>query len=300
MLDEYVKRVDALFGEGSLFCAETVLKLVAEAGGKDASDLIRLATGFCSGASRTCGQCGAVSGAIMGIGLFAGRPEPGGEYEPAYELVQEFITRFKDQYGSINCYELVECDFATPEGQKKFKQLGLKSKCVEFSARAVMLAVELLGDAGYVPSEEELCASQLGPCGLSCGQCLAFNGGPIQELSVGLAEKLGDNFEAYARRFENGEPVFANYPQFRQVLDYLADGACKGCRQGGCLFKACDVPECVAAHNVEYCFQCDEFPCEKHGMPQGLAERWKANNEKMSEVGVHEWLCGCRQRPRYP
>ncbi|MEE9189396.1 MAG: C-GCAxxG-C-C family protein, partial [Candidatus Neomarinimicrobiota bacterium] len=41
------------------------------------SDLIpKIATGFCGGMARTCGQCGALSGAIMSISLLTGRSEP--------------------------------------------------------------------------------------------------------------------------------------------------------------------------------------------------------------------------------
>ena len=78
MADKYMNQVAELFGGGQLYCAETVVKLIVEAGGRDSGDAVRMATGFCSGMARTYGQCGAVSGAVMGIGLFAGRAEAGG------------------------------------------------------------------------------------------------------------------------------------------------------------------------------------------------------------------------------
>ena len=56
-MNDFVKnRVVELFGDGKLYCAEAVLKVIAEAGGKDSDELISMATGFCSGVSRTCGQ----------------------------------------------------------------------------------------------------------------------------------------------------------------------------------------------------------------------------------------------------
>jgi len=300
MSDYVKKRVLELFGEGKLYCAETALRIIAEVGGKESDDLIRLATGFCSGQSRTCGQCGAVSGAIMGIGLYAGRHEPGGEYEAAFALTQEFIERFKAKYDSINCYDLIKCDFMTKEGQEKFKKDKLIIKCEDFTIYAVDVALEILREHGYLPEQEDFIKALIAPCGLSCGKCLAYAGGPIQLLSAELGEELGDNFAAYAERFEDMNPVFKNYPAFRELLDYFATGSCSGCREKGCLFKDCKVTVCVKEKGVDYCFQCADFPCNKHGMPEGLAERWLANNEKMKEIGPDEWFCGCKDKPRYP
>jgi C_GCAxxG_C_C family probable redox protein len=146
-------RVQEMFGQGQLFCAETVVKLIAEAGGKDSGDAVRMATGFCSGVSRTCGQCGALSGAIMGLGLYVGRSEPGAEYDACYALVQEFVSRFEEKFSSINCYGLIECDFATPEGVERFKEKQLITQCVQYAVFAVEIVLELLRDNGYLEEE---------------------------------------------------------------------------------------------------------------------------------------------------
>lgn len=300
-MSDYAKsRVIELFAGGNLYCAETVLAILAEAGGRNPADVIPLATGFCSGASRTSGQCGAFSGAIMGLGLYAGRTEPGGDYESVYAMVQELQDRFLEKCGSINCYELVECDLYTPEGREKFKEKRLLRKCVQIAAFATETALELLRENGFLPDYDELVQSRLAPCGLSCGQCLAFSGGPIQESSARLKQALGENFSQYAKRFEGMNPVFEKYPQFAELLEFLASGSCGGCRESGCLFKDCQVPSCAKENGVAYCFECEDFPCDRHGMPAALAERWKANNEKMREMGVDAWFSGCALRPRYP
>ncbi len=300
-MSDYVKnRIVELFGAGQLYCAESVLKVIAESGDKESDDFIRMATGFCSGASRTCGQCGAVSGAIMGIGLYAGRAKPGEDYDPAYALVQEFLERFEEKCGSINCYGLIECDFATKEGQTRFKKKRLLRKCVQFAIFAVETALELLRENGYLPSHEEFIKSRLAPCGLSCGKCLAYAGGPIQKLSQQLGDELGENFSAYAERFEAMDSIFKDYAQFKRFLDFLATGLCEGCREKGCLFKDCQVTVCVREKGVDYCYQCDEFPCDRHGMPDGLAQRWLSNNKKMQKIGSEAWFCGCKDTPRYP
>lgn len=300
-MSDFVKnRVMELFDEGKFYCAETVLAIIAEAGNRKSADVMRMATGFCSGASRTCGQCGAVSGAIMGIGLLAGRSEPGGEYEPAYAMVQELIDKFNEKCGTLNCYELIGCDFGTQEGRERFAEKKLKRKCFLYCIFAAETALSILREHGYLPEHDEHVRSCVGPCGLSCGKCVAFAGGRVQRLSEELLGELGDNFAAYAARFEKAHPVFGSFDSFKALLEFFASGSCDGCRENGCLFKDCAVVQCVKEHKVDFCFECSEFPCDRHGMPEGLAERWQANNEKMKELGRDAWYCGCMDRPRYP
>ncbi|MGE4298791.1 MAG: DUF3795 domain-containing protein [Desulfovibrionaceae bacterium] len=140
----------------------------------------------------------------------------------------------------------------------------------------------------------------IAPCGLSCGKCIAFAGGPVQEHAAALRTHLGSNFAFYAERFKNMDPVFAGYPAFAPVLDFLASGTCTGCRGSGCLFKACAVPACAGKRGVDFCFQCVDFPCTTHGMPPAIAGRWQKNNEIMRDKGVETLYELMRDAPRYP
>lgn len=133
MPDFYLDDVLANFDQGPLLCAETVLKLIAEAGGRDPAPILGMASGFCSGVSRTKGQCGALTGAIMGIGLFAGGDDPGKNREIVYELTQEMMDRYIDAFGSINCFDLTGCDFHIPEDQKRFREQGVKKSVMNFA-----------------------------------------------------------------------------------------------------------------------------------------------------------------------
>jgi C_GCAxxG_C_C family probable redox protein len=301
MASEYVNnRIHELFGSGALLCAESVVKVIAEAGGRESDEVVRAATGFCSGASRTCGQCGAVSGAVMGIGLYAGRAEPGEDHESCYAMVQEFLARFSEQYGSINCFELIGCDFTTVEGKERYKANDLKGECCRIAVHAAESALSILREHGYLPEEDAFIRSRLAPCGLMCGKCVAFSGGPVQRLSLDLQRELGPNFSGYAQRFEGMNPVFVKYPAFAELLDFLASGSCAGCREQGCLFQACKVAPCAKEHGVTYCFECEEFPCDQHGMPERLAGIWRGNNEKMQTSGADEWFRKLKDKPRYP
>jgi C_GCAxxG_C_C family probable redox protein len=133
----------ALMQNGGLFCAEAVLVALARRQGLAAESVMPLATGFCSGLSRTRGTCGAVSGAVMALGLIHGRRRPADSRDAAYAAVNALIERFGEEFGSINCFELLGCDLGTEEGRQAYRQRQLLPRCHAFTRRAAELAAEL-------------------------------------------------------------------------------------------------------------------------------------------------------------
>jgi len=128
------------------FCAESVLLAIAESQGIQSDLIPRIATGFCSGISRTGGMCGAVSGAIMGINLAAGRNSPAESLELSYTLTQKLISRFERQYGSINCRQLMGCDLVTEAGQRYFMENNLMEQCLKYAEDATSMAISLIAE----------------------------------------------------------------------------------------------------------------------------------------------------------
>lgn len=109
------------------------------------SELIpKIATGFCSGISRTCGICGAVSGAIMAINLFYGRSLPKESVETGYTMVRELINMFESKFGSTNCKQLTGCDLGTKEGQNTFKSNNLIERCKDYAKEATRMAMTII------------------------------------------------------------------------------------------------------------------------------------------------------------
>lgn len=145
MNEKASQRSVELFKSG-FFCAESVLQALAESQGIQSDLIPRIATGFCSGISRTGGICGAVSGAIMGINLVAGRNSPTDSIEVSYTLTQELISRFEMQYDSINCRQLIGCDLATDEGQRYFMENQLMDQCLKYAEGATSIAVSLVSE----------------------------------------------------------------------------------------------------------------------------------------------------------
>jgi hypothetical protein len=152
-----------------------------------------------------------------------------------------------------------------------------------------------------MPVTKEEILKKLAPCGLNCEKCFAFSKGKIKQLSHELKIAL-ENFTPYAKRFSVllDEPVFNTYPYFDLQLAYFAGADCDGCRITQCkLFKTCKVRECSSAKKVDFCFQCDEFPCTHTGFDENLNERWIMMNCRMKAVGVKTYYLESRKGPRY-
>ena len=148
MSEQAPQRSLELFRSG-FFCAESVLLAIAESQGIQSDLIPRIATGFCSGISRTGGMCGAISGAIMGINLVAGRNSPAESLEFSYALTQKLISCFERQCGSINCRQLIGCDLATEAGQRYFIENNLMEQCLKYAEGATSMATSIITESQH-------------------------------------------------------------------------------------------------------------------------------------------------------
>ena len=148
--DEFVanvrKSAEDSFSSG-LYCAESVVLALAKAQGIESEILPKVATAFCSGMSRTCGTCGALTGAIMGIGLALGRTNADDSVQPSYAATQELIKEFEQEFGARECHVLLGCDLNTQEGQETFLEQGLNEQCAKFTGKAAEIAARIISTA---------------------------------------------------------------------------------------------------------------------------------------------------------
>jgi C_GCAxxG_C_C family probable redox protein len=100
-------------------------------------DAMRVATCFGGGGIGESGFCGALSGAIMALGLFVGRSGPEGNREPAYSYAREFGTRFAAEFGANTCKALQVHVYASPEQ---------KANCGRIVARTGDMLAAFLGE----------------------------------------------------------------------------------------------------------------------------------------------------------
>jgi C_GCAxxG_C_C family probable redox protein len=105
---------------GSVFsqhynCSQSVFSAFAEQLGMDQETALKLASPFGGGVARRGEICGAVSGALLALGLARGAQLPA-EKEGIYRLSQEFMRLFEEKHSTILCRDLIECDLSTPAG----------------------------------------------------------------------------------------------------------------------------------------------------------------------------------------
>ena len=130
--------------ESGFYCAESVLLAVAESRGIESDLIPKIATGFCSGISRTCGMCGAVSGGILAISLLTGRSSARESTRKSFSKVKKFRKAFEKRFGTTNCRQLIDCDLGTEEGQKQFIDNNLAEQCKQYTEEATKMVLEVL------------------------------------------------------------------------------------------------------------------------------------------------------------
>ncbi len=145
MDDDVAKRIRE-YWESGFWCAESVLLAVAEEKGAQSDLIPKIATGFCSGMARTGGQCGALSGGILSIGLLFGRSTPGGPVNAVYSRVGKLRQDFEEQFGSTGCSALLGLDLGTEEGIQKFHADNLRERCLEYIEATARMVMALLDD----------------------------------------------------------------------------------------------------------------------------------------------------------
>jgi C_GCAxxG_C_C family probable redox protein len=143
MSDECLHKAEELFLQG-YNCAQAVSCACAGDCGVPPELVVKLATGFGAGMGRSQETCGAVSGAILALGLRGGRAlgDDKARTEETYAKVQALQRDFAALHGSCLCRELLSgCDLRTPEGQREFKERGyLRGRCAEYVKTAAALA----------------------------------------------------------------------------------------------------------------------------------------------------------------
>ena len=103
----------------------------------------KMAAGFGGGMGKTQETCGAVSGAIMVLGLLKGEEVNNNDElkASAYGAVKDLTRDFVAEYRTTKCRDLIGCDLNTPEGEAKFKD---ENMMVTICADCVKKAVEIV------------------------------------------------------------------------------------------------------------------------------------------------------------
>lgn len=136
--------------EQGFACSQAVLSAFALDLGLDRDLALRLASGFGGGMGRMGGTCGAVTGALMVLGLRYGNTDAAdtAAKERAYDVVRAFADQFQARNGSIVCRELLGYDISRPDARQRARDEGLfTTLCPRLVRDAAEILEALLADS---------------------------------------------------------------------------------------------------------------------------------------------------------
>lgn len=137
----HAEKAAAIFNE-KFNCAQAVLGAYAEDFGMSEEEALRVAICF-SGGMRNAEVCGAVSGALMVIGLKYGQVDDGKTV--SYGKAVEFMDKFKKENGSYICKEILGYDISTADGMKNASEKNLFNDiCPKMVESAVKILEEMI------------------------------------------------------------------------------------------------------------------------------------------------------------
>jgi C_GCAxxG_C_C family probable redox protein len=130
-------------------CSQAIFSTYCEQFDIDPKIALSLSAGF--GGGMCMGKtCGAVTGAIMVLGLvFGGYDSETSEgRKKIKEAIIKFTEKYKDINGSTECKELLSIDISTPEGFKVAMDKNLfKTICPKFIKDSATIIEEIINES---------------------------------------------------------------------------------------------------------------------------------------------------------
>ncbi|MCE5185313.1 MAG: C-GCAxxG-C-C family protein [Planctomycetaceae bacterium] len=126
-------------------CSQSILSTYGARFGLDRACALKIAAGFGGGIGAQGDICGALSGAIMVLGLrFAVAQVDKIAKAEMYAKTRLLIEQFKRRAAAVNCRDLLGFDLSTPEGQQKANLPGSFDVCPGLVRIAADLLEEML------------------------------------------------------------------------------------------------------------------------------------------------------------
>lgn len=129
-------------------CSQAVLTAFASDFALDEELALKIGTSF-GGGARNGELCGAVSGALLVLGLKYGHHDASDSAQKsrAYAIAVEYTRRFKEMNGSIVCRDLLGRDLSNPKEAAVIKEQNLfRTVCPKVIESAVKVLEGILSD----------------------------------------------------------------------------------------------------------------------------------------------------------
>ena len=142
----HVERAVQLFRSG-YNCAQSVFVAFCDLTGFDERTAIRISSSFGGGMGRLREVCGAMSGALMVLGVLRAPDDPANQETKAahYALVQDFAARFRARHSTIICRELLGDQAGSGHvPEVRTAEYYAKRPCEDFIRSAAEIVEEML------------------------------------------------------------------------------------------------------------------------------------------------------------
>jgi len=136
-IQELKKKAEELYSSGDYLCSEAVFTVINDYLGQPLPlEAVRIASGFPVGIGHAGCACGALTGAIMALGLKYGRTAPRQDNQKIIALSNQLHDQFKEQFGSTCCRVLIK-DF-------RFGSHEHMEHCIRVTGEATKMVLEKL------------------------------------------------------------------------------------------------------------------------------------------------------------
>ena len=141
-----VDRAESLFREG-FSCSQAVFMAFAPGLGMAERQAALVASAFGGGMARHGWTCGALTGALMALGLHGGHTAAADSAtkDALYVRVQALVARFEERHGTTACRQLIGANMLDPVERQAATDRGVfKTLCPELVRTAATLVAETL------------------------------------------------------------------------------------------------------------------------------------------------------------
>jgi C_GCAxxG_C_C family probable redox protein len=148
MSDELAKKALEFFSQ-DYNCAQSVLRAILEHKGKMFDYAQQISAGFGGGIAHQGETCGAVSGAIMALGILEGEntSDTKGHKNKTYELSEKFLAKFCKIHGTTRCRDLTGIDMTDADARNEAIRSGnFAELCPKFVDNAVRIVLDIFPD----------------------------------------------------------------------------------------------------------------------------------------------------------
>jgi len=144
-----IEHATVYFSDG-FNCSQSVLASFGQDFGLGEDQCLKIGCAFGGGMARCQLTCGAVTGALMVLGLAFGRAaeDPYRKTAETYDKANVFFEQFIKRNGSVNCKELLQgLDMNDPADWKKIQEAGLiQTSCLKYVRDAVEIAEGIIAN----------------------------------------------------------------------------------------------------------------------------------------------------------